>query len=182
MTARQTDPVATGASYRDLVVASVSARIGSRLDELAAAGVPLESLGSPEQVADQVAAALPATRHAYDLELGPFYDTAGLTRWLGVSRQALADRVRRGSLLACRTQDGHLVYPAFQFDGSGAIRRGLAPVLKVFAGYDGWLVATWLVTASDVLDGSSAMDWLALGRDKSAVVSLARADAGGWAA
>lgn len=181
MAARAT-PVEASTAYRDQVMATVSARVSSRLDELAAAGIPLESLGSPDQVAEQLAAALPATRHAYDLELGPFYDTAGLTRWLGVSRQALADRVRRGSMLACRTQDGHLVYPAFQFDGNGAIKTGLAPVLKIFAGYDGWLVATWLVTATDALDGSSAMDWLALGRDSKAVADLAVADAGGWAA
>jgi hypothetical protein len=181
MTGRVEQP-ATVTAYRDEVVATVTARVRARLDDLAAAGVPLESLGSPEQVANQVAAALPAARHAYDLELGPFYDTAGLTHWLGVSRQALADRVRRGSLLACRTQDGHLVYPAFQFDGMGGIRAGLAPVLKIFAGHDGWLVATWLVTATDALDGSSAMDWLALGRDEAAVADLARADAGGWAA
>ena len=182
MAVRTTQPVRAGTAYRDQVMATVTARVGARLDELMAAGVPLESLGSPEQVADQLAAALPATRHAYDLELGPFYDTAGLTRWLGVSRQALADRVRRGSLLACRTQDGHLVYPAFQFDGGGAIRPGLAPVLKIFTGHDGWLVATWLVSGTDALDGSSAMDWLALGRDRAVVTDLARADAGGWAA
>jgi hypothetical protein len=171
-----------GTAYRDKIVSTVMARVLSRLDELTASGVPLESLGSPDQIADQMTAALPATRHAYDLELGPFYDTTGLTHWLGVTRQALADRVRRGSLLACRTEDGHLVYPAFQFDGSGAIRPGLAPVLKIFSGYDGWLVATWLVTATDALDGSSAMDWLALGRDRAAVAALAKADAGGWAA
>lgn len=182
MATRPAAQVGAGARYRDRVVAMVSARVMTRLEELAAAGVPLESLGSPEQVADQVASALPSTRHPYDLELGPFYDTAGLTRWLGVSRQALADRVRRGSLLACRTQDGHLVYPAIQFDGSGRIRSGLAPVLKIFTGSDGWLVATWLVTATDALDGNSAMDWLALGRDPSAVLRLAQADAGGWAA
>jgi hypothetical protein len=169
-------------AYRDEVMAAVTTRVSARLDELAAAGVPLESLGSPGQVADQLAAALPASRHAYDLHLGPFYDTTGLTRWLGVSRQALADRVRRGSLLACRTEEGHLVYPAFQFDGSGAIRQGLAPLLKIFTGHDGWLVATWLVTATDALEGSSAMDWLALGRSADAVVALARVDAGGWAA
>lgn len=89
--------VAPTTAYRDQVVATVTARVRSRLDALAAAGVPLESLGSPDQVADQVAAALPTSRHPYDLELGPFYDTGGLTRWLGVTRQALADRVRRGA-------------------------------------------------------------------------------------
>ena len=174
--------VAPTTTYRDQVVAAVTARVRSRLDALAAAGVPLESLGSPDQVADQVAAALPTSRHPYDLELGPFYDTGGLTRWLGVTRQALADRVRRGNLLACRTEDGHLVYPAFQFDGSGTIRSGLGPVLKIFTGHDGWLVGTWLVTATDALEGGSAMDWLALGRDRAAVTALAVADAGGWAA
>jgi hypothetical protein len=182
MAARGRSLVAADTAYRDEVIGAVTARLRSRLDELTAGGVALETLGSPEHIADQLSAALPASRHAYDLQLGPFYDTTGLTRWLGVSRQALADRVRRGSLLACRTQDGHLVYPAFQFDGSGSIRAGLAPVLKIFAGHDGWLVASWLITATEALEGSSAIDWLALGRDQVVVASLARADAAGWAA
>ena len=75
--------------------------------------------------------ALP-TQHPYDEPLGPFYDTTGLVSWLGVSRQAVADRVRRGTLLACRTQDGHLVYPAWQFARDGAVRPGVVDAVGEF--------------------------------------------------
>ena len=164
-----TDP----ATLRDALVARIAERVGERLDALAAAGVPLSSLGAPDDLAERAAAALPAARHPYD-GYGPFYDTTGLTKWLGVSRQALADRVRRGSLLACRTGEGHLVYPAWQFGRDGSLRDGLAPVLRAFAGVDGWAVAAWLTTPAPALRDMSALDWLVVaGDDRAAVVALA---------
>jgi hypothetical protein len=169
-------------TYADRIVAAVGDRVQARLAALASAGVDLSTLGDPEELAARAAAVIPLPPHAYDLALGPFYDTTGLTRWLDISRQALADRVRRGSVLACRTEDGHLVYPAFQFGRDGSVRPGLIDVLRAFAGHDGWAVAAWLTAPVDALDGHSALDWLALGRDAAVVVRLARADAAGWAA
>jgi len=54
----------------------------------------------PLQLADRMVASIPV-RHRYGAVLGPFYDTTGLRKWLGLTRQALASRVRAGSLLAC---------------------------------------------------------------------------------
>jgi hypothetical protein len=48
--------------------------------------------------------------------VGPFYTSAEVA-WLlgGVSRQALADRRQRRTILATKTADGVFVYPTFQF-------------------------------------------------------------------
>ena len=138
-------------------------------------------------VAERMVAALPA-QHPYDEPLGPFYDTTGLVSWLGVSRQAVSDRVRRGTLLACRTQDGHLVYPAWQFARDGAVRPGVVDAVGEFArhGADGWSTALWLTTPSDVFGGQSAVDYLVVHRSSaSAVLRVAGAaalDARTWAA
>ena len=44
-----------------------------------AAGVPVEVFDDVESIARSMTAALP-TSHVYDHLVGPFYDTAGLTR------------------------------------------------------------------------------------------------------
>src|SRR5687768_2454505 len=93
----------------DALTEAVRARIEVRAQELRDQGRQLD-LTDVDDLADRMLAALP-TVHPLDQPLGPFYDTTGLVAWLGISRQALFDRVRRGTALACRTVDGHLVYP-----------------------------------------------------------------------
>ena len=75
---------------------------------------------------------------------------AGLVAWLGISRQALFDRVRRGTVLACRTADGHLVYPSLQFGRNGAVRPGRPGRRRCLRrrGVDGWSIGAWLTTPS----------------------------------
>ena len=80
----------------------VELNLKDRADELARQGRSLRSLGALDDLAARMVAALPSV-HPWDTAIGPFYDTAGLMLWLGVTRQALADRERRGTLLACRT-------------------------------------------------------------------------------
>ena len=152
---------------------AVERLVGERADELARQGRSLRSLGDLEALAERMVAALP-TVHPYDTALGPFYDTTGLVQWLGVSRQALADRVRRGTLLACRTSDGHLLYPLFQFGRSGEVRAGLVDVIGVLgrAGADGWSIGAWLTTPSEAFGGESAVDHLVVRRSSRAAVSL----------
>jgi len=84
------------------LLSTVERLLGERADELARQGRSLRSLGDLGELAARMVAVLPSV-HPYDTAIGPFYDTGGLSQWLGVSRQALADRVRRGTLLACRT-------------------------------------------------------------------------------
>lgn len=174
------------AAALESLVAHVSSRLAERVDDLGRQGRTLGSLGDLQELAARMVAALPAV-HPWDTELGPFYDTTGLIEWLGVSRQALADRVRRGTLLACRTSDGrHLLYPVFQFDRVGQVRPGVVDVVGILtrAGADGWAVATWLTTPSRAFDGDSAVDHLVVHHASREAVErvtvMASADAAGW--
>lgn len=164
----------------------VARRLAGRADDLARQGRSLRSLGDPDDLAARMVAALPSV-HPFDVALGPFYDTAGLIQWLGVTRQALADRVHRGTLLACRTSDGHLVYPLLQFGRGGQVRCGIVDVVGILgrAGADGWAIGAWLTTPTPAFDGDSAVDHLVVHRGSrdavERVVAVATADAAGWA-
>ncbi len=186
-TAEPATTTTTEAAAERALVTRVGALVAERARLLAAQGRTLGDLGDLDELAARMVSALP-TQHPYDEPLGPFYDTTGLVSWLGVSRQAVADRVRRGTLLACRTQDGHLVYPAWQFARDGAVRPGVVEAVGEFArrGADGWATALWLTTPSDVFGGQSAVDYLVVHRASRAAVQLvastAALDARTWAA
>lgn len=178
-----TDRTTTAA---EALAEAVRTRVALRAQELRAQGRTLE-LGDVDELADRMVAALPVV-HPLDQPLGPFYDTGGLVAWLGISRQALFDRVRRGTVLACRTADGHVVYPSLQFGRNGAVRPGVQDAVRAFVrkGADGWAIGAWLTTPSPVFDGHSAVDYLVLHRSSAAAVArVAQAaghDAAQWAA
>ncbi|GAB3437935.1 hypothetical protein GCM10027517_09880 [Phycicoccus ginsengisoli] len=180
------DAVAVDPEAVDALVAEVRRRVEERARGLVAHGRRLD-LAQVEDLADRMVAALP-TVHPLDQPLAPFYDTTGLAAWLGISRQALFDRVRRGTVLACRTDDGHLVYPSLQFGRTGQVRPGVLEAVGAFtkAGVDGWVTGTWLTTPSEVFDGESAVDYLVVHRSSAAAVTrvatAAAADAARWAA
>lgn len=90
------------AAYDGRVLEALAAGLHERLGAVTAAGHDLRELGTPDEVARRMLAVVPAA-HPWDEQIGPFYDTAGLTRWLGVTEQALVDRVRRHQLLAVTT-------------------------------------------------------------------------------
>ena len=177
--ARTTAPV-------DALTEALRERIAARVEDLRASGRTLD-LGDVDELADRMVAALP-TVHPLDEPLGPFYDTAGLVAWLGISRQALFDRVRRGTVLACRTADGHLVYPSLQFGRNGAVRPGVVEAVGAFTrrGVDGWAVGAWLTTPTEVFEGHSAIDFLVVHRSSPTAVrrvaEAAASDATTWAA
>lgn len=134
----------------------------------------------PDWVADAMLNALP-TQHPFS-ELGPFYDTSGVTGWLGISRQALHQKVRSYQVLACTTGDSQRVYPAWQFTTDGRPLVGLPHVLRVLLqATDPWTAAIWLTTPTDRLGEGSAVDWLATRRDPAPVIEAAREDAARWA-
>lgn len=169
----------------DALTEALRQRIGARVEDLRAQGRTLD-LGDVDELAERMLAALP-TVHPLDQPLGPFYDTAGLIAWLGISRQALFDRVRRGTVLACRTADGHLVYPSLQFGRNGAVRAGVVEAVGAFTrrGVDGWSVGAWLTTPTPVFGGQSAIDYLVVHRSSPTAVrwvaDRAVADAAAWA-
>lgn len=170
----------------DALTEALRARLTARVEDLRAQGRTLD-LGEVDDLAERMLAALP-TVHPLDQPLGPFYDTAGLVAWLGISRQALFDRVRRGTVLACRTSDGHLVYPSLQFGRNGGVRPGVVEAVGAFTrrGVDGWSVGAWLTTPTPVFDGQSAIDYLVVHRSSPTAVrrvaDRAAADAAAWAA
>lgn len=63
-------------------------RVHQRFVDARVAGTPAAVVEDIESIVRSMAAALP-TIGVYDQLVGPFYDTAGLTRWRGVSRQAV---------------------------------------------------------------------------------------------
>jgi hypothetical protein len=170
-------------AYERAVVDGVTRLVHSRLRAAAAGGAAASDLGDPDQVAQRMAAVLP-TAEPYDSVCGPFYDTAGLVAWLGLSRQAVHHRAKAGLVLGCPTEDGRTVYPAWQFTEDGTTIPHLAEVLGALrAGTDSpWTQALWLCAPAEELDGSTPAEWLAAGNDAAPVLVAARADAARWAA
>jgi len=100
------------------ILRSVSLKVRARMRKAAEAQVGPEAFGDPEAIADAMVAALPLG-HPFDEAAGPFYDTAGLARWLGISRQAVHQRSGRRAILGCPLADDTTVYPVWQFlDGT----------------------------------------------------------------
>ncbi|NKS54637.1 hypothetical protein GS500_17495 [Rhodococcus hoagii] len=164
------------------LMALLKQRVHDTFAAAAEAGVPAETFADVEAIADAMSAALP-TSHVYDQIVGPFYDTAGLTRWWRVSRQAVSKKVATNTVIACRLDDGQWVYPTWQFTDGGAVHPALVEVWRILrAAADPWTAALWLCTPQDGLDGRSAADWLTGGGPIDPVRAVARADAQRWAA
>ncbi len=117
--------------------------------------------------------------------VGPFYDTAGLQRWLVTTRQNLGKRSRALRILACKTEDKHLLYPIWQFRRDGTVIIGLTEVLTVLAHgtASSWTWALWMTSkVDDELEGMSPAEWLSDGRPVAPVLTMAASDAAVWAA
>ncbi|RZL76975.1 MAG: hypothetical protein EOP32_26730 [Rhodococcus sp. (in: high G+C Gram-positive bacteria)] len=160
----------------------LSRRVHRTFAAAAAAGVPTDAFADVQAIADAMSAALP-THHVYDQVVGPFYDTAGLTRWWKVSRQAVSKKVATNAVIACQLEEGHWVYPVWQFTSSGTVDPTLMQVWRVLrAGADPWTCALWLRAPQDALGGKTASGWLTEGGRVDPVLTAARADVQRWAA
>jgi hypothetical protein len=168
-------------AFERQVMSSLSGKLHERLRKASDANIDVATFGDPEQIAEAMAAVLPLG-HVYDEVTGPFYDTTGLTRWLGITRQALHQKVGRHAVLACPLAEGGSVYPAWQFLPSGATIPRLSEVLTALAAGtdDAWMVALWMRALNDHLDGDRPSDWLRRGRDPQPVLAAARQTAAGW--
>ncbi|MDG5481992.1 hypothetical protein [Mycolicibacterium gadium] len=164
------------------ILAALRPQLHVQLRRAAVTNVDPNTLGSPDDIAASMVAVLPAS-HPFDDVIGPFYDTAGLTRWLDISRQALHQRVKAATVLGCPLDDGTLVYPVWQFLNNGASVPGLAEVLKALhAGTDDpWQIALWLSAPNEDLDGMPAREWLRNNRSRQRVLALAHQTASRWA-
>lgn len=165
----------TEETYRQQILDAVAAGLSDRVGGHAAA-----SWGPAEQVAARMLATIPTT-HPWDAQIGPFYDTSAVVRLLGVSKQAVADRVQRRTLLAAHTAQGRIVYPTWQFAG----QRVIPAVSRILARFrtspvDGWAIAAWFTTPAVMLDHTSPIDWLTGGGDGTPVQVLADDMAARW--
>lgn len=134
-----------------------------------------------EEMLDRVTALLPpATPHALDAEIGPFYDTAGVATLLGgVSKQAVEARRKKHTILAGKTSDGRWAYPTFQFSG-GDVDPALVPAIRTFQGAPVWAAALWFVTANPDLDEMTPLEWAHSGRPVEALALSARRTVHEW--
>ncbi|WAX55535.1 hypothetical protein M6B22_13395 [Jatrophihabitans cynanchi] len=173
---------ASFASLREQLVATIETRLALATEN----GLGPEDLGSAEELTARVGAAIPIGRHPTAALVGPCYDTRGLSRWLGISKQAIDKRNKAHTLLACRTESGFWRYPALQFDDRGNPLPHLRELLDVLItpGDDRrWRAARWLAAPAPYLPGNvSAAAWLRSGSDVQPVLTAARADAARWAA
>jgi hypothetical protein len=158
----------------EAVAARVAAEVLRRAERLEADGGAVADMGSPDELADRLLAALPGPGPWR--ELGPCYSSKGVGIALGgVSRQAVEERRRRRTILALRTADGVWVYPAFQLDARNQVLRGLPAVLQALEGsLDDWTIASLLLRPQPLLDGRSFIEALRAG-DAAAVVAVATA-------
>ncbi len=164
------------ALFLDHVVERIATEMRFLARAYAAQGRSLEELGSADEVANRMVATLPAPS-GWNAVLGPFYGSAQIGKILGnVSRQAVADRRSRRTLLALRTSDGQWVYPTFQFDERQEVLTGLPAVVQILAesGVDDWTLAGWLVSPMRSLGGATPIDWLRSGNDAVILRTLAR--------
>jgi hypothetical protein len=163
------------------IVDALRSRLHKQLGSMAAADIDLSSIGAPEQLADSMAAVLPAS-HPFDGLVGPFYDTSSLRKWLGLSRQRLNQRVQGHQLLACPLEDGGNVYPTWQFASNGTVIPGVQDVLPILSEgtNDNWQKALWFSAPSAQLSNLSPKDWLLKGRRLGPVIELATETAARW--
>ncbi|HEX6900773.1 MAG TPA: hypothetical protein VF789_13695 [Thermoanaerobaculia bacterium] len=148
----------------------------ARLSTYSDQGRPLEKIGSPQELARRMLEVVPVPSRWDDL-LGPFYSTRQISAFLGgVSRQAIADRRERRTLLGLKTSDGVVVFPTFQFNDRNEVLAGLSEVLQCFRGsdVDDWTLAGWLVSPLTALEGQSVIQCLRSGKDPQPLLVLAR--------
>src|SRR5699024_7836184 len=127
-------------------------KIDQRIDALEITAEHARTLDT-DDVADKMIATIP-TLHPFDQAAGPFYNTAGLQAWLGISRQAIDQRVRAGTLLAAPLDNGRRVYPVWQFTPASQVHPALLPTWQILRAHsDPWTALLWLQAANPALHG-----------------------------
>jgi hypothetical protein len=165
------DPLA--ATFCDELMTELSSRIERLVLSLTAAGHDAYTLGAPADLADHMVASIPRS-DPLNLEIGPFYTTASLTRWMGVSRQYVLELVKQRRILSLTTADNHKVYPSRQFGLRGAPMLHMADILAILDPFiDPWTEAMWLVTPSEALGDRTPIEHLAENRGHEAVLLAA---------
>lgn len=162
-------------NFVGLVASEIARRLSSLEAAYAERGSSLAELGSASDLAERMLAAVPSPSLWNDV-LGPFYGSAQVARLLGgISRQAVADRRERGTLLGLKTADGAWVYPTFQFGPDNEVLPGLAEVTRILAasGIDEWTLAGWLTSSLAALGNRTPIAWLRERQSRASVLACA---------
>jgi hypothetical protein len=160
-----------------VITAEQQALIAALLENLPGARLSsaIQSLGGLGAVAQRMLAGIPDTNDL-DAAVGPFYDTASLRKWLGVSKQAVAQRLKSRSILGVRSSDGFWMYPSFQFTSQREPLPRLKEVLDAIdpGSKDPWQSAIWLNHPVASLDGHTPAEALRTGLAEKAVQAANR--------
>ena len=121
------------------------------------------------------AALLAASELLWEREVGPLISTSQVGELLRCSRQAINERVHRGTLLALPAPSGY-VFPLFQFTSSGQSVLGITKVIKALADSveTPYTVATWLVSPEPELDKHAPIELLREGQVDPVVAAAER--------
>jgi hypothetical protein len=108
--------------------------------------------------------------------VGEVIDTTDLARLLGVTRQAIASRVKSGTLLALPGRTSRL-YPTWQIDVEGrqvfpAVAALLSEWRRIEPDVEELTIATWATTANELLDERTPAELIC---DDDAVAGILRA-------
>lgn len=137
-------------------------------------------LDDAEGIAAAMSAALPVLDPMDEL-IGPFYDTSGLVKWLGKTRQTLSEQTRNGRLIGMQDGAGKWVYPTWQFDAEGRVHTELAALWrKLRTEAPPWTAAAWMCAPSPDLDGVNAVAWIKAGRPIEPIEVAAAEDVERW--
>ena len=146
------------------------------MDELAA----IMPSGEIDAATARRAARAAAAEVAWKAHLGgELWTSTGVAEYLKVSRQRVSERVRKGTLIALRAEDGRLSYPAWQFRGAdGTIVDPLVKAHTIVAetGSD-WSAASWCLADNPELEDISPVIWATERRDDARLLLVAQRDA-----
>ena len=166
-------------AYADSVAEKIRDRLVSVGLEFAEAEMSIEDLVPPNELAGTMATLIPRLS-TWSAEIGPFYDAKGVALIAGLDSAAIPDLVDESQILELTTSDGVKVYPSFQFTADGRVVGGLPQILFEFNDdVDAWMVASWLVSPMDQLDGTP-MGAISSEDDFDRVLALAKETAARW--
>jgi hypothetical protein len=83
-----------------------------------------------------------------------------VARRLGITTQAVKQRIGRGMLLAVRLSGSRWGIPARQFGADGNVRKGIAEVLRAVPEVDAWVVLSVLSEPAEGAEGPLLMERL----------------------
>jgi len=162
--------IARTASYDVLL------RALSTSDDVNGLALALEGAGRPAAAAPDPLAGgrLRSARARQELleRAGGAYQAGEVAAMLGVTRQAVHGRYRRGSILGLPQGDTEILYPACQFTREGQVISGLGEVLAAFGVQNPWTQLAVLMAPSPAAGGNTPLHSLAAGDRQGALMAV----------